>query len=132
MNVVITQWALDSYLDLKHKNVFDQSEFTMRIQPDVKLLTAYPINPKFANGKFWSPANDRNSKVINNGYKMKWHQVGSGKVQLRLPVAIINQPFLCEAYVKSNDKKDRRMMARFKTHIQLIQQGQFIQSGVIK
>lgn len=132
MNVVITQWAFDSYLDLKHQNVFDQIEFNNRIQPDVRLLTAYPKDPKFTNGKFWSPANDRNSKVIGDGFKMKWHQVGSGKVQLRLPVAIINQPILCEAYVKSDDKKDRRMMARFKTHIQLIRQGNFKTSGIIK
>lgn len=107
MNVLITQWALDSYLDLKSQNVFDHSEFTMRIQPDVKLLTVYPKDPKFSNAKFWSQANDGNTGVINDGYKMKWHQVGSGRVQLRLPVAIIKQPFLCEAYVKSNEKKRR-------------------------
>jgi hypothetical protein len=63
---------------------------------------------------------------------MKWHQLGNGNVQLRLPVAVLRQQsFLSEAYVKSNDKFDKRMMARFKTHIQLIQQNQFITRGVI-
>lgn len=132
MNVLITQWALDSYLNLKQQNVFDQTEFVTRIQPDVKLLMLYPKDPKFSNGKFWSQASDGHSGVIHNGFKMKWHQVGSGKVQLRLPVAIIKQPFLCEAYVKSDFKKERRMMVRFKMHIQLIRQGQFHQCGVIK
>lgn len=106
--------------------------FDTRIQPDVKLLTVFPKDPKFRNGKFWSTANEGKSKVIPDGYKMKWHQVGSGKVQLRLPVAIINQPYICEAYVKSNDKIDKRMMARFKTHLKLIRQGKFVKLGVLK
>jgi len=123
--------ALDSYLDLKHKNVFNQVEFDKRIKPDVKLLKHYPHDPKFENGKFWSPANDGSGRVIPAGFKMKWHQVGNGKVQLRLPIAVINPGFLCEGYVKSNNKVDKRMMARFKTHIQLLRQGQFISCGVI-
>lgn len=130
MNIVLTQWALDAYLDLKHQNAFTQVEFDTNIKPDVKRLKQYPNDPKFGNGKFWSPAND-NSKVISAGFKMKWHHVGNGKVQLRLPVAILGQAFLCEAYVKFNDKADRRMLAKFKVHIQLIQQGQYIQRGVI-
>ena len=131
MDVVITQWALDSYLDLKHKNVFRRMEFDTKIKPDVKLLKHYPNDPKFGNGKFWSPATDKNSKVISAGFKMKWHQIGNGRVQLRLPVAILNDTLLCEGYVKSNDKIDKRMMARFKTHIQLIQQDRFVSRGVI-
>ena len=131
MDIVITQWALDAQLDLKHKNVFGQKEFDTKIKPDVKLLKQYPNAPKFNNGKFWLPASEASGKTIAHGFKMKWHQVGNGKIQLRLPVALIKQAFLCEGYVKSNDKVDRRMLARFKTHIQLIQQDQYIQRGVI-
>lgn len=131
MNIVITQWGLNSYLNLKHKKVFDQAEFDTKIKPDVKLLKRYPNDPKFGNGKFWSQATDKNSHSILAGFKMKWHQVGNGRVQLRLPVAILNDAFLCEGYVKSNDKVDKRMMAKLKTHIQLIKQGRFISRGVI-
>lgn len=62
---------------------------------------------------------------------MKWHQIGNGKVQLRLPIALLDQFFLCEAYVKPNDKVDKRKLAKFKTHIQLIAQGQYKQCGVV-
>ncbi len=131
MNIVITQWALDSYLDLKHKKVFSQVEFDITIKPDVKLLKHYPRDPKFANGKFWSSANDKNGQTITAGFKMKWHQVGNGLVQLRLPVTLLNDALLCEGYVKSNSKLDKRMMAKFKTHIQLIKQGNLITRGII-
>lgn len=131
VDVIITQWALDAYLNLKHNRVFHNNEFENTIKPDVLLLKQYPNHPKFSNGKFWSVANDKNSKSISHGYKMKWHQVGDGKVQLRLPIALFDQCFLCEAYVKSNDKVDKRKLAKFKTHLQLIMQGQFKKCGVI-
>jgi hypothetical protein len=105
MDIVITQWALDAYLDLKHNNAFNTVEFNEKIKPDVKLLLKYPNAPKFNNGKFWSPA-FVNHKPINNGFKMKWHQIG-------------------------NEKVDKRKLAKFKTHLQLIQQGQYKQCGVM-
>jgi len=131
MNIVITQWALDAYLDLKHKRVFNQQEFDTKIKPDVRLLKHFPSDPKFARGKFWSPATDRGGHVMSGGFKMKWHQIGNGRVQLRLPVAVLGQAFLCAGYVKSNDKVDKRMLAKFKTHIQLIKQSRYIQCGVM-
>ena len=55
---------------------------------------------------------------------MKWHQIGNGKVQLRLTVGIYgNECFLCEAYVKSDEKVDRRKLAKFKGYLDLIRQG---------
>lgn len=39
---------------------------------------------------------------------------------------------LCEAYVKTNDKQDKRKLAKLKTYIQLIQQGRYIQRGILK
>jgi len=131
MDIVITQWALDAYLDLKHKNVFGQEEFDSKIKPDVRLLKQYQNAPKFNNGKFWSPASIARGQTIAHGFKMKWHHIGNGRVQLRLPVAMLGKAFLCEGYVKLNDKVDKRMLARFKTHIQLIQQRQYIQRGLL-
>ena len=99
MDIIITQWALDSYLELKSKRAFESEEYQEVIRPDVLLLKDYPGHPKFGQGKFWSVAQDRSGKVIANGYKMKWHQMGNGLVQLRLTIGVFNDEyFLCEAY----------------------------------
>lgn len=67
-----------------------------------------------------------NGKVIPDGFKMKWHQIGSGRVQLRLTVGIVGgKCYLCEAYVKNNDKVDKRKLARFKVYLELIRQGRY-------
>lgn len=58
------------------------------------------------------------------GYKMKWHNLGPGQIQLRLPVmAGQRAAFLCEAYVKASAAVDQRKIARFKTHMNIISQG---------
>lgn len=66
---------------------------------------------------------------ISGGFKMKWHQVGPGRVQLRLPVGLAAAAVLCEAYVKGGAKEERRRPARFKTHMQLIRQGRYDERG---
>lgn len=124
MEIIITQWALDSYLDLVSQKIFTREEYLSVIRPDVMLLKKYPNDPKFNNSRFWSPANDMNGKVIPDGCKMKWRQIGDGRVQLRLTVAFLNGDwFLCEAYVKKDDKTDRRKLAKFKGYLELIRQG---------
>lgn len=130
MDIFITQWALDSYLNLISQKIFTQQEYFTIIRPDVMLLEKYPNDPKFQNGKFWSPANDRSGLVMLAGYKMKWHQIGSGRIQLRLTVVILGDKcFLCEAYVKKDDKTDRRMLSRFKGYLELIKQGRCVIRG---
>lgn len=124
MDVVITQWALDSYLELKHAAVFSRDEYWETIRPDVLLLRDFPTPAQFANNKFWSPATD-GANPIPDGFKMKWHQLGPGKVQLRLPVGLLGPAYLCAAYVKSDEKVERRRMARLKTHLALIREGKF-------
>ena len=52
MDIVITQWALDSYLELKSKRVFDKKTYKEIIRPDVLLLSEFPENPRFGQGKF--------------------------------------------------------------------------------
>lgn len=123
MEIIITEWALNSYLDLKQGNVFSDDEYKEIIRPDVLRLLSYPNDPKFTQGKFWS-------RTMPEGYKMKWHQIGNGLVQLRLTVGIIGDKcFLCEAYVKRDDKTDQRKLARFKTYLQLICMNRFIERG---
>ena len=63
MDIVITQWGLDSYLELKHASVFSAVDYWRTIRPDVELLRAYPAAPEFANGKFWSPAADASGTI---------------------------------------------------------------------
>jgi hypothetical protein len=129
MDIIITAWALDSYLDLKHRGVFTAQEYKGTIRPDALLLQQYPGNPKFQNPKFWSQATDRSKNRIPDGFKMKWHNLGNGKVQMRLPVGIFTESFLCEAYVKGNLKEEQRKIARFKTHLELIRRGQYTECG---
>ncbi len=94
------------------------------------LRTGIPSSdPKLTNSKFWGPAKQGNV-VLHGGFKMKWRQMGPGKVQLRLPVMGRPQKaFLCEAYVKEDDKVDQRKMARFKTHMNLISMGRYAYRG---
>lgn len=124
MEIIITEWALNSYLELKQGMIFSNEEYYNLIRPDVLRLKSFPNDPKFSQGKFWSVAQDRNHEKIPFGYKMKWHQIGNGKVQLRLTVGIFgDECFLCEAYVKNDDKVDKRKLAKFKGYLGLIKQG---------
>lgn len=129
MQVIITEWALNSYLDLVAQDAFTARDYRQTIRPDVARLKSYPADPKFRNRKFWSPAHDSAGNAIPDGHKMKWHQVGNGRVQLRLPVGMLKRAFLCEAYVKRNAKQERRQLARFKTHLQLIRMGRHPSRG---
>jgi len=128
MEIVITEWALQSYLELK--NVFTDKEYTEIIRPDAELLKSYPNHPKFGNDKFWGLCKDRGGKIIRQGYKMKWHNIGPGNIQLRLLVAMCDETaYLCNAYVKGNKNVDFREMAKLKIKIQLINEGKFIFRG---
>jgi hypothetical protein len=128
MEIVITAWALNSYLELKHSRAFSDTEYKGVLRPDVLLLKVYPQDPRFQNSKFWSFATDYGGK-IPDGFKMKWHQIGPGNVQLRLPVGLFQEAYLCEASVKTDPKKEKRMMAKFKTHLELIRRNQYTECG---
>ncbi len=84
---------------------------------------------KFGQGKFWSVAIDSQGQAIADGYKMKWHNMGNGRVNIRLPVAMLSKAVLCEAYVKNDPKKEKRRLARFKTHVQLVRLGRYTTRG---
>ncbi|MCB0330568.1 MAG: hypothetical protein KDD70_12915 [Bdellovibrionales bacterium] len=134
MRVIITEWALEAYLNLKHKRVFTVEDYKETIRPDVERLKAgMPFaDPKFQNSKFWSPANDKNGKTIPDAYKMKWHNLGNGKVQLRLLVVIhAGDAYLCQAYVKDKPQLDYREAAKLKIHMRKIYEGCFVTRGEI-
>lgn len=128
MDIVITEWALQSYLELY--GVFTTNEYQEKLRPDAELLKGYPDNLKFKNDKFWGPCKDKSGRLIHQGYKMKWHNIGPGRIQLRLLVVITNDiAYLCNAYVKDNENTDFREMAKLKIKIQFIKEGRFILRG---
>jgi hypothetical protein len=132
MDIVITDWSLNSYLDLKHLNVFSDQEYQMQIRPDAELLKQGwpPTHPKFLNSKFWGPATGLAGLTIQHGYKMKWHNIGNGKVQLRLAIVILSgKAFLCQGYIKDNEQKDKREMAKLKNRINDIRNGNYTHRG---
>ena len=132
MEIVITEWALQTYLDLKHRAVFSDRDYWDTLRPDVELLHKYPVEAKFSNGGFWGPATDRAGNPLQYGHKMKWHNLGPGAVQLRLCVALYGgDAYLCQAYVKSSEKVDKREMAKFKDRIRKISLGQYTRRGTI-
>jgi hypothetical protein len=132
MEIVITEWALDSYLALKRERAFTDQQYEKRIRPDVLLLKNYPAETRFNLQQFWSIAECPSGQKIPDGFKMKWDQLGNGRVEMRLPVAILSQAFLCEAYVKGGSKEELRKLARFKTHLQLIRMGKYRERGRLK
>ncbi len=132
MDVVITEWALQAYTDLKGRNVFTDQDYWSTLRPDVERLRTYPSDPKFSHSGFWSPAQDKGGVVVASGFKMKWHNLGPGRVQLRLAVALHGgEALLCQAYVKDSATKDFREIAKFRGHISLIQQGRYIRRGTL-
>jgi hypothetical protein len=132
MEIIITQWALDSYLDLKHDNQFSAKDYKETIRPDVLLLLVFPNHPKFANGKFWAPAS---VNVLSAGFKMKWHNLGERCVQLRLPVGLgfadelSGKAFLLHTYVKTGAKAEARQLEKMRTRLQLLRQRRFTERG---
>lgn len=132
MDLILTNWALDSYQELRKNHVFSKEEFWEIIRPDVLLLKdGYPsAHEKFNQSKFWGEAT-LNGEIIQNAYKMKWHNFGRGRVQLRLCVVILKRHiYICNGYVK-DDKSDPREMAKLKLKIVKIKENKFVKLGVL-
>ena len=140
MEIIITEWGLQSYISLKAQNAFSDHDYKNILRPDVELLKTDdpldPSHPKFSNRKFWGPAISRGQN-IKYGHKMKWHNIGPGKNQLRLCVVIVGseiegvkeqRSFLCTSYLKDTNT-EKREMARFKIKIRKILDGTFIYRG---
>jgi hypothetical protein len=134
MEVIITEWGFQSYIDLKSMGIFTDQDYTTQLRPDAELLKTDdpfdPNHPKFSNSKFWGPATSL-GKIVKYGHKMKWHNLGPGHVQLRLCVVILQKrAYICNSYVK-DDKTDAREMARIKIKIQKIEDGTFVYRGML-
>ena len=124
VDIIITGWGLKSYLNLRHDVHFTDEEYRTRMRPDIRLLRT-PHDPKFDAANFWSPAATQGISVAE-GWKMKWHNMGNGGAQIRLPILLSGgHAYLCEAYVKSSDNADKRGLARFSVHAEQIRRGNF-------
>ena len=85
MEIINTEWGLNSYLELKSKRVFTDSEYREVLKPDV-MFTKFQIMKSLTKANF---GRQRRSQRKDNSecYKMKWHQMAV-VVQLRLTVMI--------------------------------------------
>ena len=129
MEIIITEWALDSYLELWQKREFSAKDYKEVIRPDVLLLKSFREPAQFDNNKFWSPA-EVNGTAIPGTFKMKWHNLGDRKIQLRLPVLLLeNDAYLLEAYVKNDAKTEVRKLMKAKGHQEMICRGQYTERG---
>ena len=134
MDVEITEWALDSYLDNLHKGVFTRIDYKNILRPAASLLKdGWPsAHVQFTNSKFWGPATDLAGNTIAHGFKMKWHNFGAGNVQFRVCIALLNgQAFLCQGYVKNSDAVDKRQCAKLKVYIRDITLGKYASRGML-
>ncbi len=120
---MITGWALQSYLDLKHRHEFSDQEYLKHFRLDAERLKVFQNDPKFKVKGFWGPVH------VSDGYKMKWDSVGPGRNELRLCVAIMGpNAFLCQAYIKKG-KNDLRECLNLERFITLIRQGRYVDRG---
>jgi hypothetical protein len=132
VDIVITEWALQSYLELKHAGVITRRDYWTQLRPDVELLHDFPGHPKFRSARFWGPATDKSGSVIPDGFKMKWRTLASGRVQLRLCVVIHGgEALLCQAYVKDSPAIDKREAAKLKSHLRYIIAGNYTRRGLL-
>jgi hypothetical protein len=132
VRIVVTEWGLQSYLDLIHSGTLTRREYTQTIRPDVEKLKQFPAHVDFLNSKFWGPAIDRSGKDVPNGFKMKWRNIGPGQIQLRGADAVLgSDAFLCQAYSKTSPAQDRREAAKLKNHIRDICLGNYQIRGVL-
>lgn len=126
MDIVITNWGLQTYLALRHRNVFTLDDYNDKLRPDALLLRDYPNSPRFQNAKFWGSADNNDASC----FKMKWHNIGPGRVQLRVGVVLHGgDALICEGYVKSSPNADKRYTRRLRVHAELIRRGQYQKLG---
>ena len=132
MNIVITDWALQSYLDLKHKYVFTPADYHSKFRPGALLLADFPSPAEFTNSNFWGPTQIGRGNNLKGGYKMKWDSVGPGRVELRLGVTFFQgEAFLCQAYVKSKPQDDYRQGLNLARYIEQIQKNRVVKRGLL-
>ncbi|MCB9764718.1 MAG: hypothetical protein H6739_33390 [Alphaproteobacteria bacterium] len=129
---MITSWALDSYLGLKHSGVLPRELYFQRLRPDILRLRALGQDPRFKDARFWGPAKCSPSETVPDGFKMKWHNLGNGNVQLRLCIGLVDgDAFLCQGFKKTSPGQDFREGFKLMERIRLIRQQRHVEKGAL-
>jgi hypothetical protein len=132
MRVLITDWALDAYAEMVGRD-FSEEEYWAVLRPDILRLYARTTDIAFNDAHFWGPAQSGPSRNVPDGFKMKWRNIGSGRVQLRLCVALVEgNAWLCDAYSKTDPRQDYRMGVRLIDRIQSVRDGDVVVRGVLR
>lgn len=98
----------------------------------MELLKVFPHDRRFKQSTFWGPATDKAGNVITDGYKMKWHNLGPGRVQLRVSAAVLGgRAYLCRGWVKDSTATDKIEAATLKRHMNIIAAGKHTERGLI-
>lgn len=132
MDIILTDWATQSYADLKKKHMFTDQEYWDTLRPDTLKLKQFPGDPHFGNSNKWGPANKGAGQNVSDGFKLKW-TTGPGNNELRVMVAILGQEaFICQGYVKTKPQHDYREALNLEVHISNIRLGRYIKRGELK
>lgn len=131
MRILITEWALASYLDLRKDGVLSREVYWQVLRPDIESLAELSSSERFKDASFWGPAQALGGRRVQDGWKMKWHNVGNAR-QLRLCVALVDRDaYLCHAYQKSSASGDWMEGAKLEVRIQIIREGKAEVRGAI-
>lgn len=127
MRILITEWALASYTELLNES-FSKDDYWNILRPDILKLRHYPTDD-FKDSHFWGPAQSNANSNVLDGWKMKWHNIGPGRIQLRLGVAIIKHDvFICHGWSKTRPQ-DYREGLMLENRIEHIKEGNYILRG---
>ena len=84
MEAIITEWGLQSYLDLKAKGIFTEQDYREILRPDAELLKIddpFDTNhPRFSNAKFWGPATNK-GQIIKLCQRYQLGEERNGKIE---------------------------------------------------
>lgn len=133
MRIVITEWALDAYRRMIDQHLFSEADYWSTIRPDIQRLFDFPSDPRFGDSNFWGPAKSNPSQIVRDGFKLKWHNLGPGQIQLRLGVALLGSTaWLCGAWNKTSRPMDHLASARLAKQIEEIRAHRAITRGFIR
>lgn len=82
MRILITDWALDADAGMVGRD-FTEKEYRGVLRPDIARLHRRDADPRFKDARFWGPAQSGPACNVPDGFKMKWHNIGPGLIQLR-------------------------------------------------
>jgi len=114
MVVLITKHALQTYLALKHQGQFTDEEYREKLRPDAERLKSWPGDEKFDQSRFWGPAEFK-GKRIPDAFKMRWRNIGPGRIQLRLGVVRYGETWLLYEGYRKDTRAEKFYMLRLAT-----------------